>query len=292
MAAITYSISYNLAMHKFNKVVSYNYEKQQMYSKLSEVDNAIRQEYFEDLNEENLIDGICNGYFSGLNDGNCKYFSGDEYKEYMLRQNQIQEAVKFDRIDDVGYLRVFSINGDFYSLLVNSFQSMQSDNIHKFIIDFRGAIGENNDQLGKAINFLLPEETVVSYVDRYGTKEIEFKSTSPGVNDDIVIICNKNTVGLSEVLISTMRDYGNVKIVGEKTAGRALKMKTLQLSDGSVVMFPTAYYVSKNERSLYKDGVVPDVEVSLGETESELFKNNKLDYSDDAQLIKALDLLS
>lgn len=290
-AALAYSVSYTLAMRKFNKVVSYNYEKQQMYSKLSEVDHAIRQEYFGDINEDDLINNICNGYIHGLNQGDCKYLSSEEYKEFISGKEDKNEAVKTQRIDDIGYLKLQGLSAEAGNLFVSNFQSLQADGVNKFIIDVRGLKGGSSDQLAKIVNFLFPAGDIVSYVEKSGERGVEFKSTSSGVSCNISVVCNEETAGLSEVLVSALKDFSNAKVVGQKTAGTALKMKTLQLSDGSVIMFPTAHYITKDGNSLYGMGVNPDEDVALDEDKSRLLNNSQLSLEDDDQVLKAMEML-
>ena len=86
-AAATYTVSYNIAMNRFNQVVAEVNERQSMYSKLSDIDQTVRQNYSESIDEEKLREGICKGYISGLSDTYARYLTADQYKMYQLRQS-------------------------------------------------------------------------------------------------------------------------------------------------------------------------------------------------------------
>lgn len=81
-AAVTMSITYVYAMNSFNEKVADVNERQAMYTKLSEIDQKVRQDYVGEIDEELLSDSICAGYVAGLGDAQAKYYSAQKYKEY------------------------------------------------------------------------------------------------------------------------------------------------------------------------------------------------------------------
>lgn len=80
--AVTFTISYQAAMNKFNKSVADINERQAMYSKLNEVDTKVRQNYLGEIDESKLKDSICAGYIAGLSDSKGQYMNPEKYKEY------------------------------------------------------------------------------------------------------------------------------------------------------------------------------------------------------------------
>lgn len=82
-AAVTVSLTYVYAMDKFNSKVADINERQAMYTKLSEIDQKVRQDYVGAIDEKKLTDGICAGYVAGLCDSQGKYLSAEKYKEYL-----------------------------------------------------------------------------------------------------------------------------------------------------------------------------------------------------------------
>ncbi|WP_283610045.1 S41 family peptidase [Faecalispora anaeroviscerum] len=82
-AAITVSLTYTFAMGRFNEKVADVNERQAMYTKLSEIDQKVRQDYIEKIGETGLNDGIAAGYMAGLGDADAKYLSAEKYKNYL-----------------------------------------------------------------------------------------------------------------------------------------------------------------------------------------------------------------
>lgn len=81
-AAVTVSLTYVYAMESFNEKVADVNERQAMYTKLSEIDQKVRQDYVGSIDEETLEDAICAGYVAGLGDAGAKYYSAAKYQEY------------------------------------------------------------------------------------------------------------------------------------------------------------------------------------------------------------------
>lgn len=82
-AAVTVSLTYMYAMDTFNERVADVNQRQAMYSKLSEIDQTIRQNFVGEIDETALTDGICAGYLTGLGDADAKYLTAEQYKSYV-----------------------------------------------------------------------------------------------------------------------------------------------------------------------------------------------------------------
>ncbi|MBP3379687.1 MAG: S41 family peptidase [Ruminococcus sp.] len=77
--AVTFILTSFFSLQSFNeKVVDVN-EKAKKYSALQTLDNFVRENYYGDINEQTLEDGIMKGYVSGLDDKYSRYLTEDEY---------------------------------------------------------------------------------------------------------------------------------------------------------------------------------------------------------------------
>lgn len=83
-SAATYAITYHVAMNRFNQVVSDVNERKAMYKKLSDIDQVIRQDYIEDINENEVLEGISKGYISGLGNSKVLYLDSEKYGDYLV----------------------------------------------------------------------------------------------------------------------------------------------------------------------------------------------------------------
>lgn len=83
MIAATFSITMVYSAGIFSDKMHDIKEREAIYSKLSEIDNLVRANYLNDINKENLMDAIAQGYVSGLSDNYGYYMTAEKYKEKM-----------------------------------------------------------------------------------------------------------------------------------------------------------------------------------------------------------------
>ena len=99
-SAITVSLTYVYAMNHFNEKMADVNERQAMYTKLSEIDQTVRQDYVGTIDEETLTDSICAGYVAGLGDAGAKYYSAERYQEYQAGLSGSEVGVGITTVQD------------------------------------------------------------------------------------------------------------------------------------------------------------------------------------------------
>ncbi len=289
VAALVYSLGYKMAMDKFNNVVSYTQEKQKMYSTLSEMDYNVRKEYVAQINETNLLKGLCKGYIDGIDDKNCKFFTRQEYKDYTENKEHSIADVEFVHLnDDTGYLRCRSLGGNASKLFIEEVSSAISGGMSKLVIDLRNCDSGNINEAFKILQYLMPSGDIVSTVDKNDNKEVVCKSTASGINVKTAVLMNNKTSGVSEIIASALMDRGDVKIVGVKTTGDAVREKVINLSDDTVLVVPDAHYTTKSGNIIFKKGVAPNTASELSEDLKALLDAKNLPYDQDTQLQDAI----
>lgn len=77
-ASLTFSITFLWFMNYTEKGLTNIYEKEQMYSKLTEVDALVKKYYISDLDPKKVEDGIVQGYLYGI---------GEKYGGYLNEEN-------------------------------------------------------------------------------------------------------------------------------------------------------------------------------------------------------------
>ena len=82
--ALTITLTMLLAMRHFNSQLQEVSVRQEMYSHINDVDKIVR-EYYDDIDEELLRQGIAQGYIYGIDDPYAAYYPTDQYGEESLR---------------------------------------------------------------------------------------------------------------------------------------------------------------------------------------------------------------
>ena len=108
--AITFVITVTVATNMFNKLIGGVTQREEIYSKIQEIDSYVRNAAYYDIDEQSLINGIVNGYVGGLTDPEAAYLT--EAQASKKRQTEagtmISAGLELSR-EESGYLRVDSI---------------------------------------------------------------------------------------------------------------------------------------------------------------------------------------
>lgn len=111
--AITFILTSFFSLRSFNdKIIDVN-EKAEKYTALQSLDNYVRENYYGEINEEELTDGILKGYVAGINDRYSRYLNNEEYQEEQTDHSGglVGVGVSIQQ-DESGYLRITEIFQD------------------------------------------------------------------------------------------------------------------------------------------------------------------------------------
>ncbi len=110
--ALTISATMLLAIRYFNGQVKSVSQRQAMYTHINAVDKTVR-DYYADLDEEKLRQGITQGYIYGLNDPYAAYFTPQAYVEEQRRLSGKANDVGVEIFQDAaGQMTVCKVHVD------------------------------------------------------------------------------------------------------------------------------------------------------------------------------------
>lgn len=288
VGAIVYSLGYKMAMNKFNDVISYNQEKQKMYSALSEVDYNVRNLCIENIDEDKLITGICKGYVSGVSE-NCNFFTDSEYEQFVSDNKNADIDISDSIINSkIGYIRIGNLASGSGKVFESKLKDYISNNISNFIIDLRNCSKGEDEEAFRVIKSMISGDNIISTVDKKGQREIVCSSDIAAPDIRVVCLINGYTSGSSELIASCIKDEDKFYVIGDKTAGNIAKKKSVTFINGNVMLFPEAYYFTKSNVNIYKTGVIPSMESSMSDEKIDLFSKKMLDFNEDDQLVDAV----
>lgn len=293
VSSCIYSIGYKMAMNKFNNIVSDTSEKQKMYSDLSEIDYNIRNEYIGNIDTSKISKGISNGYFSAVEDDNCKLLNKNEYQEYLKKIDNYQAEISWDELENsIGYLSCKTLGKGASDSFLERLDYFNSKEINKVILDLRLSEQGNIEEVFKILQSLLPKDDDVYLVNKSGKKEVVCKSEGNDNKFEFIILTSEFTSGPSEVLALSLKNSLGSKVIGELTSGNTIRNKTVEVSEDCIIVFPDAKYTTFDGIDIYKDGLSPDETVNVSEEYIIDLENNTLSYADDEHIQKAIDIFS
>lgn len=105
--AITYVVTITVSTNMFNQLIGGVADREEIYSKIQEIDSYVRNASYYDIDEGTLINGIVNGYIDGLYDSGAQYLSSAQ----ALKKAQVESgtliSVGFEaEREESGYIKV------------------------------------------------------------------------------------------------------------------------------------------------------------------------------------------
>jgi carboxyl-terminal processing protease len=132
------------------------------------------------------------------------------------------------------------------------------------VIDLRGNIGGLGGMtMGMASEFS-DKETSLGVMTTKGSELKFFVSENfDPVKVPVAVLVDECSISSAEIFSGGLQDLGLAKIFGTRTAGLALPSMIEKLPNGDGFQYAFADYQSASGKSLEKDGVEPDEEISL-----------------------------
>lgn len=108
--AITYVITVTVSTNMFNRLIGGVTQREEIYSKIQEVDSYVRSAAYYDIDEQALNNGIISGYVTGLRDADAAYLSESQAKKKQQIESGTMVSVGLEvSREESGYIKVDKI---------------------------------------------------------------------------------------------------------------------------------------------------------------------------------------
>ncbi|MCM1506168.1 MAG: S41 family peptidase [Ruminococcus flavefaciens] len=109
-SAVTFILTSFFSLQSFNKKVVDVNEKARKYGSLQAMDTFVHENFYGDIDENDINDGILKGYVSGLGDRYSKYLTADEYvDEKSENAGELTGLGLTLQEDESGYIKIAGI---------------------------------------------------------------------------------------------------------------------------------------------------------------------------------------
>jgi C-terminal processing protease CtpA/Prc len=166
----------------------------------------------------------------------------------------------------IGYLRLGSLNGANLQAMDKSLGTFAAKKVDALIIDLRSSQGTNDfavaAEFGKRF---CPKGKPLFTLRKPGARQDRVFSSDrdPAFQGLVMVLADGETSGAAEALASALRFYDKALVIGQPTAGRAVEYSDLALPSGKILRVAVAEAVSPEGRSLFADGIKPDLPVEM-----------------------------
>lgn len=182
----------------------------------------------------------------------------------------------------LGYIKVNCFSRTTGSRFADALRDLSGKGAEGLVIDLRNVAGGHVESVLEIATLFAPGKQFAMLQQSRGRKSQI--SIPAGEQDDawkkpVVVLVNKGTARIPEILAAALRDNRVARIVGEKTYGDFSYSTLIEQRDGSAVMLTTGVFLTSKGGDYNGQGLPVDVEVTSS-------------AAGDAQLREAIKLVS
>jgi carboxyl-terminal processing protease len=166
----------------------------------------------------------------------------------------------------IGYLRLGSLNNANLQALDKSLSTFAGKKVNALIVDLRSSQATDDLALGAefAKRFCPKGKAIFTLRKPGGRQDRGFSSDrDPAFRGMVMVLADGDTVGAAEAIAAALRFYDKALVIGQPTAGRAAEYSDLPLPNGKILRLAVAEMISPEGRSLFPEGVKPDLPVEM-----------------------------
>ena len=109
-SAITFILTSNFTLNTINEKVTNVSEREKIYNKIGDIDTQVKEHFYGNINEDNVIDAVAEGYMTVLDDKYASYNSPEENEAKTLKQDGKTLGIGITATsDESGYILIQSI---------------------------------------------------------------------------------------------------------------------------------------------------------------------------------------
>jgi len=170
----------------------------------------------------------------------------------------------------IGYLRLGSLNSANLQAMDKSLSNFAAKKVDALIVDLRSSQGTND--FAVAADFakrFCPKGKPLFTLRKPAVRQDRVFSSDrdPAFRGLVMVLADGDTSRAAEAVAAALRFYDKALVIGQPTAGRAVEYSDLSLPSGKILRVAVAEMISPEGRSLFPDGVKPDLPVEMRMTD-------------------------
>lgn len=189
-------------------------------------------------------------------------------------------SVKYSVKDgNIGYIQISRFSDDTVSLAKKAAQDLKSQGVKSVILDLRNDPGGLLDAAVSVSSLWLDKGATVLQEKRddrlVKTYTASGENTLKGI--PTIVLINEGSASASEIVAGALKDNGAAKLYGQKSYGKGSVQQLIDLDDGGVLKVTIARWFTPAGVNINKEGIKPDVEVTLTDDDAKNIRDPQLD---------------
>lgn len=185
--------------------------------------------------------------------------------------NVIIPSAEYEVLEDnIGYINLTTFSSTTASQVKNALAELEKKNIDSLIVDVRNNSGGYLNAAKEISDLFLPKGKIIYQLkDKEGIVKKYAAENNDKTTYPIVVLINGASASASEILAGALKENYGAKLIGTKSFGKGTVQETEILSNGSMIKYTSAYWLTPNGKSINEVGLEPDVLVNITEGNDE-----------------------
>jgi hypothetical protein len=165
-----------------------------------------------------------------------------------------------------GYVRLGGINTQVVSKLDAALKDFRTHNLSGVVLDLRTVPpGDNYAEAADIVARFVPNNTEAFRLVQAKTQEEHAFTTNgePLYTGPLAVLINHEVAGAGEAVAVALKRYARALLIGERTGGRAVLYDRTPVAQNLVLKIAVAEIKVPGMRSIFPNGVAPDLDVKL-----------------------------
>jgi carboxyl-terminal processing protease len=192
-------------------------------------------------------------------------------------------TVKYDTIDDIGYVRIIEFTPYTAERVEEAIRSFKKAGCTSLIIDVRSNPGGLLESVVDVADYFFSDGIIVSTKSRVESENEVFKAKRGVLVPEewpVAILIDQGSASAAEILTGALKDRDRAEVIGETSFGKGSVQQFLRLGDNAIKM-TTARYYTPSGVNIDKTGIDPDIPVESHELTDEEFESYKTIIEED-----------
>ncbi|HBU27625.1 TPA: hypothetical protein DEB00_00735, partial [Candidatus Uhrbacteria bacterium] len=170
------------------------------------------------------------------------------------------------REDGIAVIDIFAFNEDTARRFNDAVLDVLSQGATGLVVDMRNNPGGFLEQAVIVAGEWIGNNTVVIERGEDGVmRDLKSQGVARLKGIPTVVIVNEGSASATEIVAGALQDYASAIIIGMQTFGKGSVQEYRELSDGSALKITIAEWLTPQGRSINKQGITPDEEVTFTE---------------------------
>lgn len=187
---------------------------------------------------------------------------GSQLIDLNCERRNVETSVNGYIKGDVGVLEILSVAENSADAVHQVLENFEQQNIHKVIVDVRGNGGGYLTSVVDIASYFLPKESVVLQEQDKKGNVVQDKTSNaiePYRFDKVAVLIDGGSASAAEVLALALKEQINATLIGDVSYGKGTIQTTQPFSDGSMLKYTKAIWLSPQGNWINGVGITPDI---------------------------------